>query len=82
MAKNYIDNLGEEAKKGMMEKATQGIFPTKAPLGYVNVILANSKKVIEKEPRFNPLVRKLFEWFATGQYSLLTLAKKAHQGQP
>jgi DNA invertase Pin-like site-specific DNA recombinase len=33
MAKNYIDNLSEEARKGMQEKAEQGIWPTVAPLG-------------------------------------------------
>jgi site-specific DNA recombinase len=37
MAKNYIDNLSEEARKGMQEKAEQGIWPTVAPLGYRNV---------------------------------------------
>jgi site-specific DNA recombinase len=37
MAKNYIDNLSEEARKGQQEKAEQGIWPTKAPLGYLNV---------------------------------------------
>ncbi len=28
MAKNYIDNLSEETKKGMQEKAEQGIWPS------------------------------------------------------
>ena len=37
MAKNYIDNLSEETRKGMQEKAEQGIWPTKTPLGYRNV---------------------------------------------
>jgi site-specific DNA recombinase len=37
MAKNYIDNLSEEARKGMQEKAEQGIWPTRTPLGYCNV---------------------------------------------
>jgi DNA invertase Pin-like site-specific DNA recombinase len=37
MAKNYIDNLSEEARKGMQEKAEQGIWPTKCPLGYRNI---------------------------------------------
>jgi len=27
MAKNYIDNLSEEARKGQQEKAEQGIWP-------------------------------------------------------
>jgi hypothetical protein len=33
MAKSHIDNLSEEAKKGMLEKARQGIWPSYAPLG-------------------------------------------------
>ena len=43
MAKNYIDNLSEEARKGQQEKAEQGIWPTKAPLGYLNVQGADGK---------------------------------------
>jgi DNA invertase Pin-like site-specific DNA recombinase len=38
MAKNYIDNLSEETRKGMLEKARQGIWPSYAPLGYMNVV--------------------------------------------
>ena len=44
MAKNYIDNLSEEARKGMQEKAEQGIWPSKAPLGYRNVTGPDGKK--------------------------------------
>jgi DNA invertase Pin-like site-specific DNA recombinase len=36
MARNYIDNLGEEVRKGMIEKARQGHWPTVAPVGYQN----------------------------------------------
>ena len=36
MAKNYIDNLSEEVRKGMREKAEQGHWPTVAHVGYVN----------------------------------------------
>jgi site-specific DNA recombinase len=36
MAKNYIDNLSEETKKGMREKAEQGHYPSFVPLGYRN----------------------------------------------
>jgi len=46
MAKNYIDNLSEEARKGMQEKAEQGIWPTKTPLGYRNIIGPDGKKII------------------------------------
>jgi DNA invertase Pin-like site-specific DNA recombinase len=37
MAKNYIDNLSEETRKGMLEKAEQGIYPSFAPMGCINV---------------------------------------------
>jgi DNA invertase Pin-like site-specific DNA recombinase len=46
MAKNYIDNLSEEARKGMQEKAEQGIWPTGAPLGYRNITGPDGKKII------------------------------------
>lgn len=50
MAKNYIDNLSEEAAKGMREKAQQGIWPTKAPLGYRNARREDGKKVLDVDP--------------------------------
>src|SRR6202521_642805 len=50
MAKNYIDNLSEEARKGMQEKAEQGIWPTKTPLGYRNVAGPHGKKIIATNP--------------------------------
>ena len=31
MAKNYVENLGEEASKGMREKAKSGVWPSFAP---------------------------------------------------
>src|SRR5215208_2980785 len=77
MAKNYIDNLSEEARKGMQEKAEQGIWPTKTPLGYRNITGPDGKKVIVVDPAVAPTVSKLFEWYATGQLALKDVAKKA-----
>ena len=76
MAKNYIDNLSEETKKGMKEKAEQGIYPSYAPLGYANIDQAG-KRYIQPDPNIAPLIRLLFEWYATGNYSLLEVTKKA-----
>ena len=77
MAKNYIDNLSEEARKGMQEKAEQGIWPTKSPLGYRNVAGPDGKKIIATDPDVAPIVSKLFEWYSTGQYALKEVAQKA-----
>src|SRR5438132_8128412 len=46
MAKNYIDNLSEETRKGMTEKAEQGFWPSSAPLGYRNVTREDGRKTI------------------------------------
>lgn len=70
MAKNYIDNLSEEVRKGMLEKAAQGIWPSAAPFGYRNVVLADGKKGIAVDPDQGPIITRLFEWYATGNYSL------------
>jgi site-specific DNA recombinase len=77
MAKNYIDNLSEEARKGQQEKAEQGIWPTKTPLGYLNVTGPDGRKVIAVDPEIAPIVSKLFEWYASGEYALKEVAKKA-----
>src|SRR5437763_16047297 len=77
MAKNYIDNLSEEARKGMQEKAEQGIWPTKSPLGYRNVSGSDGKKMIAVDPEVAPIVSKLFEWYARGDLSLKD-ARKVH----
>ncbi len=65
MAKNYIDNLSEETKKGMQAKAEQGLWPSNAPFGYKNV-----DKRIEPDGEEAPIVRQLFQWYGTGNYSL------------
>jgi site-specific DNA recombinase len=78
MAKNYIDNLSEEARKGMQEKAEQGIWPTKCPLGYRNITGPDGKKIIGTDPAIARLIAKLFEWYARGDISLKEAALKAH----
>jgi len=79
MAKNYIDNLSEEARKGMREKAEQGIWPTKAPLGYRNVPGPDGKNIITVDPVSAPIVSRMFEWYATGEYSLKDVTKRVRQ---
>ena len=77
MAKNYIDNLSEEVKKGKLEKAEQGFYPTTAPLGYLNV-KRGDKHTIEPDPSAAPIIKRLFQWYATGNYSIDKVAQKAY----
>jgi DNA invertase Pin-like site-specific DNA recombinase len=75
MAKNYIDNLSEETRKGLLEKAEQGIWPSFAPLGYLNVAGPNGKRTIEPDPNLGPIIVRMFEWYSSGQYSLAEITK-------
>jgi site-specific DNA recombinase len=79
MAKNYIDNLGEESRKGMLEKAEEGIWPSQAPLGYRNVTGPNGKKLIEVDPAAAPLVTRMFETYAAGRHSLTDMVRLARE---
>jgi site-specific DNA recombinase len=77
MAKNYIDNLSEETRKGMQEKAQQGLWPSFAPLGYRNVQGPNGKRTIEPDPSWAPSIALLFERYSTGRYSLKEVTQMA-----
>src|ERR1019366_5634440 len=76
MAKNYVDNLSEEVKKGLREKAEQGHFPGVAHVGYVNNRVTHR---IDVDPVRGPLVARVIELYASGQYSVKTLARKAYE---
>jgi site-specific DNA recombinase len=78
MAKNYIDNLSEETRKGMLEKARQGMWPSYAPLGYLNVLGTDGKRTIALDPERAPLIRRLFEDFSTGNHSLKSIANLSY----
>ena len=72
IARNYIDNLREEVRKGMREKAEQGIYPSRPPLGYRNNKLEHT---IEIDPQNVAIAKRIFELYATGKYSLASLRK-------
>jgi len=75
MAKNYIDNLSEEVKKGQKEKAENGFFPGTPPVGYkLKKVEGKSRAIVDEKNKYLPI--KMFEYYATGTYSLITLIDK------
>jgi site-specific DNA recombinase len=78
LAKKYIANLSEEVKKGQKEKIAQGWLPTKPPLGYkTNGDKGHKIHVVDEDVA--PYIRKMFELYATGDYSTVALGKKMYQ---
>lgn len=76
LAKNYIDNLSEETSKGMLEKARQNIWPSVAPLGYLN---NRETKRIDVDFKRAPIIRELFEEYSSGKMSLRSATKYAKE---
>lgn len=73
MAKNYIDNLSEETRKGTAEKAESGVFPHRAPVRYRND--TDTRTIVVDSHRAD-YVRQLFEAYATGRYSMEDLHQR------
>src|ERR1700688_3640235 len=63
VAADFIRNLREEVKKGLYGRLKQGIYPFAAPMGYLNTGKGNLKTI---DPVKGPLVRHLFERYASG----------------
>ena len=74
LAKHFLDNLSEETKKGMREKVQEGGYPSLAPLGYQNI-----DKMIEIDSERADLIKKSFELYATGDYSIQTLTDELNR---
>ncbi len=78
VAQYYIDNLSEEVRKGQKEKLAQGWLPTKPPLGYKTIGDKGHKThVIDWDVA--PYIRKMFEYYSSGNHSLKSLVEVMHQ---
>ena len=69
LGKYYIDNLKTEINKGLQARREVGLWNSKAPFGYKNIRVGDAEKamVVPDENRA-PLVRQMFELYATGNY--------------
>jgi site-specific DNA recombinase len=72
----HSDYSGEEAIRGMTEKAAAGGTPGRAPIGYRNVVRemeGRFVKTVELDPERAPLIQWAFEAYATGEYTTSSL---------
>lgn len=72
LAKNYIDNLSDEVKKGQRGMLSEGRWPGgSTPTGYKKV-----NKILVPNPPQCSFVKKAFESYASGSHSLKSLKKE------
>jgi len=72
-SKYYIDNLSENIKRGIREKLRRGIWPSWAPLGYLNNY---KERNIYPDPEKAPFIRKIFELYSSGDYNLASMTEE------
>ncbi len=72
LASGYSENLKNEINKGVIGRLKQGKWPLQSPVGYMRT--GNIKDCIKGiDPIKGPLIKKLFEEYATGRYSVQEL---------
>ena len=62
-SKYYVDSLSENVKRGLRQKVRNGIYPSLAPVGYMNDIRTKTVIVDKKK---SGIVRMAFEMYAKG----------------
>lgn len=75
IAADFIRNLREETIKGINGRLQQGLYPFRAPIGYIDNGRGKPKTF---DPVRAPLVKRLFELYATRSHSFNTLLVEAH----
>ncbi len=76
LAKYYSDAISDNVKRAQEQKLRKGEWLSKAPFGYKNVTLENGNTDIIVDEHNVHIVKKVFELYATGAYSMLTLCQK------
>jgi site-specific DNA recombinase len=75
VAADYIRNLREETRKGFYGRLKQGLYPLRAPIGYLDQGKGKPKTI---DPVMGPIVRKAFELYSSGRYSFESLGEELH----
>ncbi len=61
---------GRDVKRGLTKKAQMGVYPTQAPVGYINDKYGEKGyKTIHPDPERFDLVRKMFDLMLLGEYT-------------
>lgn len=76
VAADFIRALRDEVKKGLYGRLKQGVYPLPAPVGYLD---RGKAKLKEIDPVMAPLVKQMFELYATGRYGITDLRSEMHR---
>ena len=75
-SKYYVDNLSENVRRGMRHKVRLGIWPMKAPLGYIN---DSNTKTIQIDSGRSKFIKKAFQLFSEERKSFTAISLYLHK---
>jgi len=76
IAEFYSANLGEEVRKGCLEKLRRGGYPGCPPLGYKSIRDRDGRTKIVPEEENAQFVKTAFEMYESGKHSLKSISQK------
>lgn len=76
VAADFIRNLRDEVRKGIYGRLKQGLYPFRAPIGYLD---NGGGKVKTIDPSMGPLVKLGFELYDSGRFNVDTLNDELHR---
>ncbi len=76
-SKNYVGNLRDNVKRSINFNIHNGIWQSQAPIGYKNTRNENNRPTIILDPERAFKVKRLFELYASGLYTLGAMVQQA-----
>jgi DNA invertase Pin-like site-specific DNA recombinase len=74
----YPRNLSIEVTTKLLEKAEQGFYPVRSPIGYQRKPKLK-KAYLQIDIEKAPFIKRIFELYSTGEYSYSSLAEKMRE---
>ncbi|WP_042242321.1 recombinase family protein [Neochlamydia sp. S13] len=78
-ARNYVLQSRDNVKRSKKQAVKSGNWIGLAPIGYLHLSDEQGEKNVIPDSERSPFIVKLFELYATGNYSLLKLAEEAEK---
>jgi site-specific DNA recombinase len=66
-SKYYVDNISDNVKRAFRQMLKNGLWPEKAPIGYLN---DRRSPTLVVDPERSLFIQKAFELYGTGRYTL------------
>jgi len=79
LAKSYVLQISDNVKRSIEHKLKNGERPGQAPIGYVNTRTEDDKCWIEPHPFKSKVIQRIFEWYATGAFSMDQVSQKVKE---